>query len=234
IMDNITSNNQATIIGTIEEEFVFNHESYGEKFYTSTVRIPRKSNACDNIRIMVSERLTINNSFKIGDKVKVTGQFRSYNNYKDGGNKLILTVFAKDIEHSDGENEESSNSLFINGFICKPPVYRTTPLGREITDLLIAINRSYNKSDYIPIIIWGRNARFAQSLDVGDNVKINGRIQSREYQKKLPDGQLIPKTAYEVSASSIELVSKRNEGRISENESESSDFIDDSDADTEI
>lgn len=210
-MDNITSNNQAVIIGTIEDDFVFNHEIYAEKFYTFTVKIPRLSGTFDDIRVMVSERLIMDSTFNIGDKVEVTGQFRSYNSYENGDNRLLLTVFAKDIVHYNEEENKNPNSLYINGFICKTPVYRTTPFGREITDLLIAVNRSYNKSDYIPIIAWGRNARFAKNLKVGDNIKIWGRIQSRKYQKRLSEEDVITKTAYEVSINRLELVTNEDD-----------------------
>ena len=205
-MDNIVTNNKAIIIGTIEDEFVFNHEIYGEKFYTFTLRIPRLSGTYDNIRVMISERLIINGIFSIGDKVEITGQFRSYNCNEPDGNRLILTVFARDIVSVPDSDGKNPNQLYLNGYICKAPVYRTTPFGREITDLLLAVNRSYNKSDYIPIIAWGRNARFAKELQVGDNVKVRGRIQSREYQKKLNNDETITKTAYEVSVNRMELV----------------------------
>lgn len=204
-MDNNISNNQAVIIGEIDSDFLLSHEIYAEKFYTCTVRVPRLSGIADNIRVMVSERLLLGGNFGIGDTVVVTGQFRSYNSYEEGGNRLVLTVFAKDISLYDGEDNKNPNSLYLNGFICKPPIYRTTPFGREITDLLLAVNRSYNKSDYIPIIAWGRNARFAKSLGVGDNIKIWGRIQSRTYQKRLDDENTIEKTAYEVSINRMEL-----------------------------
>ena len=205
-MDNTATNNKAIIIGTIEDEFTFNHEIYGEKFYTFTLRIPRLSGTYDNIRVMISERLIINGIFCVGDKVEITGQFRSYNCTEPDGNRLILTVFARDIVPATDCDSKNPNQLYLNGYICKAPVYRTTPFGREITDLLLAVNRSYNKSDYIPIIAWGRNARFAKELQVGDNVKIRGRIQSREYQKKLNNDETITKTAYEVSVNRMELV----------------------------
>ena len=176
-MDNNLSNNQAIIIGTIEDEFVFNHEIYAEKFYTFTVKVPRLSGASDNVRVMVSERLIMDGEYCIGDMIEVTGQFRSYNSYESGDNRLVLTVFAKDICHFD--EEESKNP-----------------------------NTSYNKSDYIPIIAWGRNARFAKNLHVGDNVKIWGRIQSRTYQKRISEEETITKTAYEVSINRMELVEK--------------------------
>ena len=210
-MDNNVSNNQGAVIGTIEDEFVFNHEIYAEKFYTCTVRVPRLSGTSDDIRVMVSERLIMDGEYNVGDMVEVTGQFRSYNSYENGDNRLVLTVFAKDIMHYEEADNKNPNTLYLNGFICKEPVYRTTPFGREITDLLLAVNRSYNKSDYIPIIAWGRNARFAKNLNVGDNVKIWGRIQSRTYQKRISDEETITKTAYEVSTNRIELVDKQGE-----------------------
>lgn len=210
-MDNNVSNNQAAVIGTIEDEFVFNHEIYAEKFYTCTVRVPRLSGTSDDIRVMVSERLIMDGEYNVGDMVEVTGQFRSYNSYENGDNRLVLTVFAKDIMHYEEADNKNPNTLYLNGFICKEPVYRTTPFGREITDLLLAVNRSYNKSDYIPIIAWGRNARFAKNLNVGDNVRIWGRIQSRTYQKRISDEETITKTAYEVSTNRIELVDKQGE-----------------------
>ena len=199
-------NNQAAVTGEIESEFVLNHEIYAEKFYTCTLRIPRLSGAYDNVRVMISERLIMDGEYNVGDIVEVTGQFRSYNSYENGDNRLLLTVFAKDIRHADADETKNPNSLYLNGYICKPPIYRTTPFGREITDLLIAVNRNYNKSDYIPIIAWGRNARFAKNLKVGDNVKIWGRIQSRTYQKRLSEDEVVTKTAYEVSINRMELV----------------------------
>ena len=210
-MDNNITNNQASIIGAIEDEFQFNHEIYGEKFYTCTIRVPRLSGTDDNVRIMVSERLIMDGEYNVGDKVEVSGQFRSYNSYENGDNRLVLTVFAKDIEHYEESDNKNPNTLYLNGFICKKPVYRTTPFGREITDLLLAVNRSYNKSDYIPIIAWGRNARFAKNLNVGDNVKIWGRIQSRTYQKRISEEETLTKTAYEVSVNRMELVTGEDE-----------------------
>lgn len=203
------TNNLAQVTGIINSDFVLNHEIYAEKFYTFTLSIPRLSGTDDSVRIMVSERLLAGESFKIGDKVDIEGQFRSYNSYEPSGeNRLVLTVFAKDIRKAEEENNHNPNTLFLNGFICKAPIYRTTPFGREITDLLIAVNRSYNKSDYIPVIAWGRNARYAKTLSVGDNVKIWGRIQSREYQKRISDEETITKTAYEVSVNRMELVTE--------------------------
>ena len=203
-MENYVNNNRVEIWGTISGNAEFSHEIYGEKFFIFTMDIPRLSGIYDSIKIMVSERLTSDVPLLSGDRVKIIGQFRSYNSSENGANRLILTVFARDIL-KDGFDEENPNSIYLNGYICKQPVYRTTPFGREITDMLLAVNRTYNKSDYIPVIARGRNARFCKNLNVGDNVRIRGRIQSREYQKKLDDDEIITKTAYEVSVSKLEV-----------------------------
>ena len=206
------SNNQAQVTGVITDEFTFNHEIYAEKFYTFTLRIPRLSGTDDSVRVMVSERLLSGEDFKIGDRVDIEGQFRSYNSYEQTcENRLVLTIFAKDIRHTTEDNNHNPNSLYLNGYICKAPIYRTTPFGREITDLLIAVNRSYNKSDYIPVIAWGRNARYAKTLNVGDNVRVWGRIQSRNYQKRISEDEVISKTAYEVSVNRMEIATDNAE-----------------------
>lgn len=199
-MENLLTNNYAVAVGELQSEFSYSHESYGECFYSFMLKIPRLSDSADIINITASERILCDDDYVAGDKLKITGQFRSYNNYTDTGNRLILTLFAKTIERA--ENEKFLNEIELNGFLCKPPVYRTTPFGREITDLLLAVNRTHNKSDYIPCIAWGRNAKFAQRLNVGDNIIVSGRMQSREYQKKIDD-EFITKTAYEISVSKI-------------------------------
>lgn len=205
-METNTNNNLAEVCGIVEDELQFNHEIFGESFYTFTLKIPRLSGTSDRIKVMVSERLLSDLELSVGASVEISGQFRSYNSSENGDNKLILTVFAKDISSSGSDNQKNPNSLFLNGYVCKEPVYRTTPFGREITDLLLAVNRTYNKSDYIPVIAWGRNARYCKNFQVGDNVKVWGRIQSRDYQKKLSDDEIITKTAYEVSVSKLELI----------------------------
>ena len=204
-MENYIANNRAEVMGTVADELEFSHEIYGEKFYTFTLCIPRLSGISDNVKVMVSDRLLADIPLNVGDVIEVDGQFRSYNSYENGDNRLVLTVFAKDLRYAEETEEKNPNSLYLNGFICKAPVYRTTPFGREITDLLLAVNRSYNKSDYIPVIAWGRNARFCKSINVGDNIKIWGRIQSRVYQKHISEDEVIEKTAYEVSVSRMEL-----------------------------
>ncbi len=206
-MENI-GNNIAQVCGIVEDELEFNHEIYGEGFYTFTLEIPRLSGTSDKIKIMVSDRLLSEYKPEVGECIEVNGQFRSYNSYENGENRLILTVFAKEIAPCDEVISKNPNSLFLNGYICKEPVYRTTPFGREITDILLAVNRTYNKSDYIPVIAWGRNARYCKSFSVGDNIKVWGRIQSREYQKRLSDEETITKTAYEVSVSKLEVCDK--------------------------
>ena len=208
-MDNI--NNHIGIAGRVYSDFEFSHEVYGEGFYRFEVEIYRLSEASDVLPVTISERIVDFDSVNVGDWVYIAGQIRSYNNYveEDRRNKLVLTVFARDIEVLEGENaadqlEINPNDVFLNGFVCKPPVYRTTPFGREIADILLAVNRSYNKSDYIPCIAWGRNARYAGKLSVGSNIKIWGRMQSRPYQKRFESGEVLEKTAYEVSISKIE------------------------------
>lgn len=200
-MENIITNNHAVAVGDLHSEFLYSHESYGECFYSFKLKIPRLSDSADIITVTASERILCDEDYKVGDRIKISGQFRSYNNYSEVGNRLILTLFAKTIERADAERY--LNEIELNGFLCKPPVYRTTPFGREITDMLLAVNRTHNKSDYIPCIAWGRNAKFAQRLNVGDNIIVTGRMQSREYQKKTED-DVITKTAYEISVSKIE------------------------------
>lgn len=203
------NNNEVELCGRVDSELTYSHEVYGEGFYQFYIDVPRLSDISDRINITISERLLQDVSMNIGDTVCINGQFRSYNNYSDSGNRLILTVFARDITcHPEGN--KNPNHIYLNGFLCKKPVYRTTPFGREITDILVAVNRAYNKSDYIPCIAWGRNARFSSALEVGENIKIWGRIQSREYQKRIDEENTITKTAYEISISKMEISSKSN------------------------
>ena len=209
---NFLENNSLVLMGKVANEKTFSHEIYGEKFYQFSLSVPRLSGNADNIPITISERLFRDEDIAIGKNVKVNGQFRSYNGYENNKNRLVLTVFVKDIEFlPDGDEVLSdkdvvSNEVDLTGFICKPPIYRQTPFGREITDILIAVNRSYNKSDYIPCIAWGRNARFCSKMPVGTEVKVTGRVQSRNYEKKYEDGTVEQRVAYEVSVSNLEVV----------------------------
>ena len=205
-MVNYSDNNLIKLAGTVVSEKTFSHEVYGEGFYSFDLEVPRLSENFDIIPVTVSERLLAGIDFKMGQKVVIDGQFRSYNNYENEKNKLVLTVFVKEIrEQTEEDANVNPNEIMLNGFICKKPIYRTTPFGREIADILLAVNRAYNKSDYIPCIAWGRNARYCEQLKVGDRIKLWGRIQSRNYQKKQNDGNLISKTAYEVSISKMEI-----------------------------
>ena len=204
--ESYAENNSVIVAGTVASEPEFSHEVYEENFYTFMFDVPRLSDAKDNIKVTVSEKFMAGVDLSIGKKLLIRGQFRSYNNFTNVGNKLILTVFVKDIEEMGGYGMDvNENSIYLNGYICKQPVYRVTPFGREIADILLAVNRSYNKSDYIPCIAWGRNAKYAENLNIGDNVIIRGRIQSRAYQKKVSDTEVENKTAYEVSVSKLEL-----------------------------
>lgn len=194
-------------MGEIVSDFTFSHEIFGEGFYMVDVRVERLSDSMDIIPLMVSERLLdVNGDYK-GMYIVVNGQFRSYNRHEERKNKLVLSVFAREIEFVDelGENTKS-NQIYLDGYICKEPIYRKTPLGREIADLLLAVNRPYGKSDYIPCICWGRNARFASGFEVGARCAVWGRIQSREYMKKISEEQLEKRVAYEVSVSKLELI----------------------------
>ncbi|WP_026477072.1 single-stranded DNA-binding protein [Alkaliphilus transvaalensis] len=209
---NIIDSNMVTLVGKVAGEKEFSHEMYGEGFYNYKIEIPRLSDVSDQLPMTISERLLFDSKLNTGDTVKVEGQLRSYNKFTDGNNRLVLTVFARDLEVLPSEEEiKNPNQIYLEGYICKPPVYRETPFGREITDLLIAVNRPYNKSDYIPCIAWGRNARFSAKLQVGDHVRSWGRIQSRNYQKKLPDGTVLNKVAYEVSISKMEKIDDTKE-----------------------
>jgi len=202
------------ITGKVASPIEFSHEMYGEGFYNFYLEVPRLSETVDVLPVTISERLIINLDLKEGVYVKIFGQLRSYNRYVDGTSKLVLTVFARDIKLLRDEDEikeelKSPNEIFLDGYICKPPIYRTTPFGREISDLLLAVNRAYNKSDYIPCIAWGRNARFCDNVLVGDHLRIWGRIQSREYQKKV-NNEVETKVAYEVSISKLEYIENDN------------------------
>ncbi|MEG0590267.1 MAG: single-stranded DNA-binding protein [Lachnospiraceae bacterium] len=203
--DKIIENNQVTIMGEVASGFMFSHEVFGEGFYMVEVLVKRLSNSDDRIPIMVSERLIDVTQDCTGEYICISGQFRSYNRHDEQKNRLVLSVFAREVlfveEELDGAK---TNVVLLDGYICKSPIYRKTPLGREIADLLLAVNRPYGKSDYIPCICWGRNARFAAGFQVGEHVQVLGRIQSREYVKKLSEMETEKRIAYEVSVSKLE------------------------------
>ena len=225
MVTNFLENNHLVLIGKVCSEKTFSHEIYGEKFYIFDLEVPRLSKAVDVIPITVSERLITNIDIEVGKELAIEGQFRSYNSYENEKNRLILTVFAKDIsevvEEETSEEEEKkkvSNEVTLIGYVCKKPIYRQTPFDREIADILLAVNRAYNKSDYIPCIAWGRNARFCQNIEVGTEVKILGRVQSRKYEKKFEDGTTETRVAYEVSVSSMEIIDKKDDEKETETE----------------
>ena len=196
----LLSNNKVFLCGTIETNPVFSHESFGEAFYEIKLSVKRLSNQNDIIPITISDKL-LTSDMKVGSKLALKGQFRSYNKIEDGKSKLMLTVFVREL--IDFNETMNPNIIEITGFICKEPTYRTTPFKREICDVLVAVNRAYNKSDYLPCIAWGRNARFVKNLEIGKKVNLVGRIQSREYQKKLENGEIVSRIAYEVSINKI-------------------------------
>lgn len=195
--------NSAIITGKVCEAPVFTHSIFGESFYAFKLEVPRLSKYNDVLPVTVSERL-LDGGLAMHSRIKIIGQVRSYNKVIDGANRLVLTVFARELHFEPEDNGENPNEVVLNGCICKPPIYRMTPFEREISDILLAVNRAYNKSDYIPCIAWGRNARFAKNLKVGQPLRITGRMQSREYEKAMPDGTKVKKVAYEISVSSIE------------------------------
>lgn len=203
--DKIIENNQVSIMGKIASGFTFSHQVYGEGFYLTDLLVKRLSDQEDRIPLMVSERLVDVTQDYEGEYIMVQGQFRSYNRHEEKKNRLVLSVFVRELSFvEEADDSIKSNQIFLDGYICKPPVYRKTPLGREIADLLLAVNRPYGKSDYIPCICWGRNARYASAFEVGGHVLIWGRIQSREYIKKLGENETEKRTAYELSVSKLE------------------------------
>ncbi len=193
------------MMGKIASQFTFSHQVFGEGFYTVELLVKRLSDSEDRIPLMVSERLVDVTQDYEGEYIQVQGQFRSYNRHEEKRNRLVLSVFVRELSFVEEEDDSITvNQIFLDGYICKPPVYRKTPLGREIADLLMAVNRPYGKSDYIPCICWGRNARYASAFEVGGHVLIWGRIQSREYMKKLGENEMEKRVAYEVSVSKLE------------------------------
>lgn len=194
-------NNKVYIAGEIITTPTFSHEVLGEGFYEFDLKVKRLSGFYDTIPVTISERLINENELKLHSVIAGNGQFRSYNKLEGKKSRLLLTVFLREVLPYD--EKQNPNVIEINGYVCKEPIYRTTPFKREICDVLIAVNRSYNKSDYLPCIAWGRNAKYVKEFSVGDNIKIVGRIQSRVYQKKLSETEVVQKTAFEISLNKI-------------------------------
>ncbi|MGN0160464.1 MAG: single-stranded DNA-binding protein [Lachnospiraceae bacterium] len=215
MIDKVIENNRVNIIGEVVSDFEYSHEVFGEGFYLVDVAVNRLSNMSDTIPLMVSERLIdVTQDYK-GMVIEAAGQFRSYNRHEGEKNRLVLSIFVRELQFLETDEEvkdqSKTNQIFLDGYICKVPVYRKTPLGREIADILIAVNRPYGKSDYIPCIAWGRNARYAASFEVGGHIQIWGRVQSREYTKKISETESEKRVAYEVSVSKIEFLPKEAE-----------------------
>lgn len=206
------NNNKVYLRGKVVSEAVFSHEVFGEEFFEFDLEVPRLSESFDTIPITISSRLIKDEKIKVGSNIAVNGQFRSYNKQIENRSKLVLTVFAREI--LDIDENANPNVIELNGFVCKQPVFRTTPFKREICDVLIAVNRAYNKSDYLPCIAWGRNARFVKDLAVGENVNLVGRIQSRNYQKKISDDLVENRVAYEISITKIDAVNDEQIGNV--------------------
>ncbi len=211
----LMENNKVYLKGEVISGTTFSHETYGEKFYDLTIKVDRLSSNFDCVPVTVSSKLLSSGAFDVGRTVAISGQFRSYNKLEDGKSRLILTVFVRSVLEQD--EESNPNIVTLTGFLCKEPIYRTTPFGREICDLLVAVNRAYNKSDYLPCIAWGRNARFVKDIPVGKRLSITGRIQSREYQKKLSETDIQTRTAYEISIAKIDIVEEEIDNLPTEN-----------------
>lgn len=207
--ENLMSNNNVTLIGKIVSEPVFSHQVFGEGFFESVLQVSRLSEQVDNIPITISERLMQDYPLEVGCEMGVSGQFRSYNKMVDGRSKLMLTVFVREV--LEDISDQNPNIIELVGYICKEPIFRTTPFKREICDILVAVNRAYNKSDYLPCIAWGRNARYASSLEIGSKIAINGRIQSREYQKVIDENIIESRVAFEISINRIALADEYSE-----------------------
>lgn len=210
-------NNKVLLLGKVVSLPVLSHEVYGEKFYELKLEVKRLSQSFDVLPVIFSERLMLVDKITEGANLELSGQYRSYNNpAEEGKSKLVLMVFAREIRILDDAEPENKNEICLEGFVCKKPNYRQTPFGREISDLLIAVNRAYNKSDYIPCIAWGRNAKYCETFNVGEKIRVYGRVQSREYDKKLENGDVIKRVAYEISVAKLEKI--EDEDKKEENE----------------
>lgn len=205
-MENLTEGNRAHLAGRVISGPVFNHKTYGEAFYLVKLGIVRKSGYEDIIRLIISDRIMGGRSPRRGELIEICGQVRTYNREENGKNHLEITVFVREMRYRHKADFDFVNEISLDGFVCKEPIRRTSPLGREICDIMIAVNRKYNKSDYIPSIAWGRNAVYAERISVGERLKMEGRLQSREYRKYNEAGEMMIKTAYEMSISRMEVV----------------------------
>ena len=209
----LMENNKVLLLGKVVSLPVVSHEVYGEKFYELKLEVKRLSQSFDVLPVIFSERLMLADKIEEGAYLELSGQYRSYNNPNEGKSKLVLMVFAREIKILEEGEPENRNEICLEGFVCKKPNYRQTPFGREISDLLIAVNRAYNKSDYIPCIAWGRNAKYCETFEVGEKIRVYGRVQSREYDKKLENGDVIKKVAYEISVAKLEKIENEDKNQ---------------------
>ena len=195
-------NNRIVAVGRLDGPLALSHEVMNEPFYMGTLLVKRLSGALDRLPVTVPGKLMALGELEYDGLIMVQGQVRSYNKVVDGAGRLMVTLFAQSV--SPGEDNDTLTKATIAGALCRPPVYRSTPFGREICDMMLAVNRAFGKSDYIPCIAWGRNAQYASRFNVGDTVRLTGRLQSREYQKLLENGEYMMRMAYEVSAFTLE------------------------------
>ncbi len=194
-------NNRIIAVGRLEGGLELSHEVMNEPFYTGTLLVKRLSGAVDRLPVTIPGKL-MGMLPQEDVQLVMTGQVRSYNKVVEGAGRLMVTLFAQNIAPSP--DNDTLNKVSLTGALCKPPVYRSTPFGREICDMMLAVNRAFGKSDYIPCIAWGRNAQYASRFNVGDRVRLTGRLQSREYQKLLESGEYLSRNAYEVSCFTLE------------------------------
>ena len=203
--------NQVIMSGTVLQPLTMSHSAYGEDFYGTVLSVARRSGLLDRIPILIPGRILGSDMHCLGQRIQSRGQYRSWTQHEQGRNHLILQVFVTELSFlgRSGPAACSRNDIYLDGYVCRDPIYRLTPRGREIAEMLLAVGRAYNKSDYLPCICWGTNARAAQSMKSGAHVRIWGRIQSRIYHKSLlpEDGgsrDYIEKTAYEISVARME------------------------------
>lgn len=199
-------NNKISLVGEVISSPKLSHETHNEKFYTVKVDVKRLSGDIDTLEIIISEKLYDIEKIELGTRYYIEGEIRSYNYYvsETERRKLVINIFAKNLSIAEETDDECLNNFELIGHICKKPIYRKTPFDREISDILLAVNRLYGKSDYLPCIAWGRNAKFASTLEIGDKIKITGRMQSRQYTKKINDNEEEKKIAYEMSIITLE------------------------------
>ena len=187
--------NEVLLEGTALEAPVLSHENHGTRFYRFPLEVPRLSGTPDTLPVLLPEPLL--DTVQTEAPLRVQGQLRSFNNRSGVGNRLVLTVYAQAMEPGSGE---PCNRILLSGALCKPPIFRRTPLGRSICDLMLAVSRRYGRADYLPVIAWGQLAVRAARLQVGDPLSLEGRVQSRAYRKVLENGSIQDRVAYEVSA----------------------------------